>query len=163
MMTLDVGREVAALRRMTAKELRQRYAEVFGEATNGHNRDWLVKRIAWRLQAKAEGGLSERARARAAALADDADLRMNPPVTPGVAPQTVTEALPRSSDDRLPPPGTLITRKYKGGVVQVKVLPGGFEYDGAVYASLSAAAKAITGSHCNGFLFFRLNRNGGEQ
>jgi hypothetical protein len=161
-MTLDVGREVAALRRMTAKELRQRYAEVFGEATNGHNRDWLVKRIAWRLQARAEGGLSERAKARAAALADDADLRMNPPAA-HTAPRTVTEPLPRASDDRLPPPGTLITRKYKGGVVQVRVLPGGFEYDGAVYASLSAAARAVTGSHCNGFLFFRLNRNGGER
>lgn len=162
-MSLDVGREVAALRRMTAKELQQRYAEVFGEMTNGHNRDWLVKRIAWRLQAQAEGGLSERAQARAAALANDADLRLNPPATPTVAERTVIEALPRASDDRLPPPGTVLTRPYKGGVVQVKVLPGGFEYDGAVYGSLSAAAKAITGSHCNGFLFFHLNRNGGEQ
>ena len=41
--------------------------------------------------------------------------------------------------------------------MQVKVLPDGFEYAGAVYASLSAVAKAVTGSHCNGFLFFRLN------
>jgi hypothetical protein len=64
-------------------------------------------------------------------------------------------------DDRLPPPGTVITRKYKGEVLQVRVQPDGFEYEGAVYTSLSAVAKAITGSHCNGYLFFRLNAKGG--
>jgi Protein of unknown function (DUF2924) len=64
-MTLNVGKEVAALRRLTTRDLRQRYAEVFGEPTSANNRDWLVKRIAWRLQALAEGDLSERARRRA--------------------------------------------------------------------------------------------------
>ncbi len=62
-----------------------------------------------------------------------------------------------AADGRLPPPGSVITRKYKGSVVQVKILSGGFEYAGEVYASLSAVAKAVTGSHCNGYLFFRLN------
>jgi hypothetical protein len=78
-METNVGREIAALQRMTVKQLRQKYMEVFDEETNGHNKAWLVKRIAWRLQARAEGGLSERARRRATELADDADLRMNPP------------------------------------------------------------------------------------
>ena len=64
-METNVGREVAALSRMTVKQLKRRYAEVFGEATNGNHRTWLVRRIAWRLQALAEGGLSERATARA--------------------------------------------------------------------------------------------------
>jgi hypothetical protein len=58
-------------------------------------------------------------------------------------------------DRRLPPPGTILTRTYKGARLQVRVLPAGFEYDGQVYKSLSAVAKAITGSHCNGFLFFQ--------
>jgi hypothetical protein len=64
-------------------------------------------------------------------------------------------------DHRLPPPGTILTRPYKGQLVQVQVLTDGFAYGGRVYASLSAVAKAITGSHCNGFLFFRntLNHN----
>jgi hypothetical protein len=66
------------------------------------------------------------------------------------------------ADDRLPPPGTVITRKYKGEVLQVKVRTDGFEYEGKVYASLSAVAKAITGSHCNGFLFFRIGGKGGD-
>ena len=51
--------------------------------------------------------------------------------------------------------GTVLTRPYKGAVLQVKILAEGFEYDGQVYPSLSAVAKAITGTHCNGFLFFR--------
>jgi hypothetical protein len=51
-----------------------------------------------------------------------------------------------------------MTRDYKGAVVQVQVLPHGFEYEGAVYKSLSAVAKAVTGQHVNGFAFFRLGQ-----
>ena len=54
-----------------------------------------------------------------------------------------------------------VTRPYKGALLQVRVLPAGFEYDGLAYRSLSAVARAITGSHCNGFLFFRLSGKGG--
>jgi hypothetical protein len=54
--------------------------------------------------------------------------------------------------------GSVLTRKYKGGTVQVKVLAQGFENAGAVYGSLSAVAKAVTGSYCNGFLFFGLTK-----
>jgi len=161
-MSLNVARELAALGRMTVKELRDKYAEVFGEETPAHNQTWLVRRIAWRLQALAEGDLSERARQRAAELANDADLRMNPPkaLPVAAAESTATKVLPFKPDDRLPPPGTLITREYRGETVQVKVLPGGFEYEGQVYRSLSAVAKAITGSHCNGYFFFRLGGKG---
>ena len=75
-MTLHIGAEVAALRRMTAAELRRRFTELFGETTHATNKTWLIRRIAWRLQALAEGDLSERARQRAAELARDADLRL---------------------------------------------------------------------------------------
>jgi hypothetical protein len=85
-MALNVAREVAALQRHKAKDLRARYAEVFGETTRTMNRAWLVKRIAWRLQALAESDLSERARRRAAELANDAHLRLNPPKALTVAP-----------------------------------------------------------------------------
>jgi hypothetical protein len=114
------------------------------------------------MQALAEGDLSERARRRAAELARDADLRLNPPRTQTTAatpPQPVT--VPASIDPRLPPPGTILTRPYKGQLVQVQVLTDGFAYAGRVFPSLSAVAKAITGSHTNGFHFFRntLNHN----
>jgi hypothetical protein len=57
---------------------------------------------------------------------------------------------------RLPSPGTAIVRKYKGQTLRVLVFPDGLEFDGNRYKSLSAVAKAITGSHCNGYRFFRL-------
>ncbi|VTR95165.1 Putative bacteriophage related protein OS=Isosphaera pallida (strain ATCC 43644 / DSM 9630 / IS1B) GN=Isop_2454 PE=4 SV=1: DUF2924 [Gemmata massiliana] len=76
-MATNVAREIAALARMTASNLRARCTEVFGEPTRTGNRTWLVRRIAWRLQALAEGDLSEGA--RAAELARDADLRVIPP------------------------------------------------------------------------------------
>lgn len=162
-MGLNVTREVAAMQRMTVPQLRNRYAEVFGETTNANNRAWLLKRIAWRLQAVEEGDLSERARQRAAELANDADLRTIPPKDAMVevqapAPEPVT--LPFPNDNRLPQPGTIITRPYKDRTLQVLVRTDGFECEGVVYPSLSAAAKAITGTHCNGFHFFRLNKQG---
>ena len=163
-MGIDVGKEVAALKRLAAGALRDKYAEVFGEATTTGNKTWLVRRIAWRLQALAEGDLSERAKARAGELARDADLRVIPPRETPARPaaergRVATGAIPKTAtDDRLPPPGSVLTRKYKGGVVQVKVLRDGFAYAGGVYASLSAVAKAVTGSHRNGFLFFGLSK-----
>jgi Protein of unknown function (DUF2924) len=157
---VNIVHEVAALQRLTVGQLRQRFAEVFGEATQASNRTWLIKRIAWRLQALAEGDLSERARRRAAELACDADLRLNPPrgkTTTTPPPQPVR--VPAPVDPRLPPPGTILTRPYKGQLVQVQVLTDGFAYAGRVYPSLSAVAQAITGSHCNGYLFFRNSLN----
>jgi len=161
-MSLNVGKEVASLKRMTVRELRTRYAEVFGEETRAGNKPWLIKRIAWRLQSQAEGDLSERARQRATELANDADVRLSPPKakptssTPDKRTKTATLAM--KGDNRLPPPGTIITRKYKGQTLQVKVLPKGFEFEGEVYKSLSAVAKAITGQHCSGYYFFRLGK-----
>lgn len=161
-MNLNVGKELAALQRLSVKELRDRYVEAFGEGTNANNRAWLIKRIAWRLQALEEGDLSERARRRAAELARDSDLRLNPPKSKPLPKQavarTTTEILAGKADDRLPIPGTIIKREYKGQTLQVQVLAKGFEYAGEVYKSLSAVAKAVTGTHCNGFAFFRLEK-----
>ncbi|MCC7085611.1 MAG: DUF2924 domain-containing protein [Pirellulales bacterium] len=162
-MKLNVEKELAGLRQMTVKELQTRFADTFGEPTNAHNKTWLVKRIAWRLQALAEGDLSERARQRAKELARDADLRISAPKTTSSPCLTVGPtcygATALRANTRLPMPGTIITRTYKGRQLQVKILPqGGFEFDGANYKSLSAVAKAITGQHCNGYHFFRLGK-----
>jgi hypothetical protein len=158
---LNIVNEVATLQRLPIGQLRQRFAEVFGEATSASNRTWLVKRIAWRLQALAEGDLSQRARRRAAELARDADLRLNPPQRQATATTATPEPvrIPAPVDPRLPPPGTILARPYKGQLVQVQVLTDGFAFAGHVYPSLSAVAKAITGSHTNGYLFFRNTLN----
>lgn len=153
-MKLNVGKEIAAVQRMTVGELRDRYAEIFGEETPARNKQWLIKRIIWRVQSLAEGSLSERARNRAAELANEADIRRRPPKeTPAEASQP---AIDGPGDSRLPMPGTTISREYKGQLIEVRVLPDGFDYAGERYKSLSAVAKQITGSHCNGFHFFRL-------
>jgi hypothetical protein len=169
-MHLNVAKELAQLKRMSTLDLRSRYAEVFGEATNANNKPWLIKRIVWRLQALAEGDLSERAKRRAEELACDADLRVNPPrnetaYRPAPEELTTTRTIPFKADDRLPPPGTVLSRPYKGDTLQIRVLADGFEFEGQVYASLSAVARAVTGSHCNGYHFFRdaLNGQGDER
>src|SRR5262245_19898856 len=156
-MHVNVGKEVAALQAMTVAELRVRYTEVFGEETRVGNKAWLVKRIIWRLQALGEGDLSERARRRAAELAQDADLRLSPPRQKQTALASVQKNGKASAPANgvRPLPGTILTRWYKGQTLKVQVLRYGFEYDGQTYKSLSAVAKAITGSHTSGNLFFR--------
>ena len=158
-MNAETAQEIAALKKLATKELRRKYAEVFGDATNANNKVWLLKRIAWRLQANAEGGLTERAHKRAAELANDADLRLTLPKAAKAATEALVATAPAPSvrDERLPPAGTILVREYRGGKVRVTVLPDAFEHEGKTYASLSAVAKAITGSHVNGFLFFKLN------
>lgn len=170
-MAMNVGKEIAELKHMTLRELREKYEAVFGEPTRSGNKDFLFKRIAWRIQALAEGDLTERARRRAEELARDADLRTTAPRTPPGAPGgncvhggaggnggRHAKPAPSLVDERVPLPGTVLTRVYRGQAYHVVVREDGFEYDGQLFRSLSAIAKVITGSHWNGLLFFRIAR-----
>lgn len=162
-MALNIAKEIAALKRMTVTELRAKHVEVFGEPTRSGHKEYLVKRIAWRLQANAEGDLTERARRWAEQLANDADLRTHAPrAKPGNAEPdpTATAAVAFDHDPRLPLPGSIVTRRYKGRDIVVRVLPKGFEFEGAIYRSLTAVATAVTGKHWNGYHFFGLKQNG---
>src|SRR6266478_6837807 len=78
-METAVRKEIDELSRMTGGQLRQKYIEAFGEESRSNHKQFLFRRIAWRIQANAEGGLSERARRRAAEIADEADLRTRAP------------------------------------------------------------------------------------
>ena len=78
-MNAAVLTEIESLRRASMADLRAKYKEVFQEATRYRHREHLFGRIAWRLQALAEGDLSARARGRAQQIAHDADLRMIAP------------------------------------------------------------------------------------
>lgn len=154
--------EIESLRRATLAALRQKYREVFQEETRVRHREHLFRRIAWRLQALAEGDLSERARGRAQQIARDADLRMVAPpdffTVDGERVRTVGDRNRREQDSRLPLPGTLLTRKWKGRTILVEVLAKGFRYENRHYASPSAVAVAITGTRWNGLAFFGLTR-----
>ncbi len=157
---MNITKEVARLEKLSVNDLRERYAEVCGEETLARNRTWLIRRIAWRLQANELGGLSERALARARELAQDTDVRTTAPRSQPLPPPPPTRTratrVAISNEQRLPPPGSILLREYKGRTLRVKVLVDGFEFEGETYKSLSAVAKAISGSHCNGFLFFKL-------
>lgn len=166
-MEIETKRKIAEIERMTVGQMRQQYADVFGEQTCSGNRQWLFRRIAWRLQSLAEGGLSDRAIRRARELARDQDIRVIPPANLTMVPsESVDRTLPapdfikNNRDPRLPFPGTVLSRKYKGHLYQVTVLSNGFEYNGEIYRSLSAVAYTITGSGWNGYLFFNLIDHG---
>lgn len=171
---MNIQQEIAELRRQTPKELRERYAQEFGEPTRCGNKQYLIKRIAWRMQVNAEGGMLERVqrlRARALQIANEADLRLLPP-NPHRLAQAATRAAVvgrgakgavAPTDTRLPMGTNEISRTYKGKTLVVHVLADGFEYEGQFFKSLSAVAKHITGQHCNGYLFFKLNKPGARR
>ncbi|TWT71560.1 DUF2924 domain-containing protein [Crateriforma conspicua] len=151
--------EIAKLADMTVAQLRDRYEAVFNEECRSRNKQYLIRRIAWRLQANEEGGLSAEAKKKAVALAVDAESRVTAPREHKNT--KVVEAKPAAFvdwDPRLPPPNTVLERQYKGEMIRVVVLQEGFEYEGERYRSLTAVAKKVTGTHTNGFLFFRLGR-----
>lgn len=161
-MDAAVLKEIECLRRLSISGLREKYRTVFGEDSRSHHKDFLFRRIAWRLQAIAEGDLSERARRRALTIADDADLRTRAPKSSrsrdvDAANRTVVGVISGKRDCRLPRPGTLLTREFKGQTFVVKVLADSFEYGDRSYSSLSAIAAEITGTRWNGFTFFALN------
>jgi hypothetical protein len=154
--------EIESLRRASMADLRKKYQEVFQEETRCKHREHLFRRIAWRVQALAEGDLSERARERATQIAQDGDLRINAPrdffTVGGERVQTTGDQNQRQQDRRLPLPGALLTRKWKGKTVLVEVLAKAFRYENRQYSSLSAIATAITGTRWNGLAFFGLTR-----
>ena len=155
--------EIESLRRATLANLLEKYREVFQEETRSRHREHLFRRIAWRLQARAEGNLSERARGRAHEIAREADLRMIAPpdfftVEGERVGTTRGNRNRRERDTRLPLPGALLTRKWKGRNLLVEVLANGFRYENRHYSSLSAIAVAITGTRWNGLAFFGLTR-----
>jgi len=158
-MSTTIVEQIQELRQMTVNQLREKYEEVFGESSNARNKDYLWKRIAWKIQELQYGGLSERAKRRAEEIADEHDIRMRPP-------REVLKEFDRSSkpvprrNKRLPTVGTILTKEYKGETIGVEVLTKGFRFKGRVFNSLSAIAREITGTHWNGWHFFNLKGNG---
>lgn len=139
--------------------LKQKYRELFGEASKSSNRQFLFRRIAYRLQANAEGDLSERARRRAAEIANDRDLRVRAPkefVAPSDFGSVSVDRTRPPKDSRVPAAGTVLTRRLGDRQIVVKVLGDGFEYESRRYRSLSAIAREVTGTRWNGLLFFGL-------
>lgn len=157
---INVSKELQGLDGMSVKQLQAKYAEVFGAPTNSHNKPYLKKRCAWQIQANAEGGLTERAKKRAAELAKNQELRVRQPgkrkAAQAAKERTIERRFVGAHDPRIPVPGTVLTREFKGEPVRVTVLEQGFDYEGTVYRSLSAIAREIAGCAWNGYAFFGL-------
>ena len=156
-MDASVIAKIEELRHLKAAALRIKYREVFGEESRSSNRQFLFRRIAWRLQANVAGGLSERARRRAAEIADEADLRIRAPEGFfAERPSIPADRAKPGRDWRLPVPGAVLSRQFENRRILVTVLEKGFEYQSRRYRSLSAIAREVTGTRWNGLLFFGL-------
>lgn len=164
-MSLNINREVARMKRMQTADLKDYFESTMNVTARSHNRQWMIKKIAWRLQANEEGGLPERVRQRALAMADDADLRIRPTCefTQQIETADRQTVVPTADtrDPRLPPLGANLTRTYKGQEISVRVRQSDFEFNGETFGTLSAIANRVTGSHVNGFAFFKLGRKEG--
>jgi len=151
-------RKLHRLRQMTVGELRLEWERLYGEPTRSRNKDFLFRRLAWRVQELQHGGLSDRAKQRMKELATDGFIRARPPKLDAHVADPAPAHSPRPRRDRrLPAAGTVITKMYKGTELRVVVRDDGIEYDGAMFPTFSALAKHVTGSKSiNGKLFFGL-------
>ncbi len=147
-----IAEEIDELQRLPVAELVVRYEEMFGRPPRSKHRVWLWRKICWELQARRFGGLSEVAKRRLEELIAQID----PDLFGGA--RTVREKLTRPRKPGLLPPGSAITRTWRGKELRVVVLDDGFEFEAVRYRSLSAIATAVTGAHWNGKLFFGLTK-----
>ena len=149
----DILARILALKTAALPDLQKEYTAVFdGKKAPSNNKTYLWQRIAYRIQELEYGGLPAEAKNKVKELAQEYDPINNKALRPdnGVENRCV------SRDRRLPLPGTIITKNYKGTDIRVKILEKGFEYNGKVYKSLTAIAKEVTGSHWNGYLFLNM-------
>lgn len=142
--------QIAELQRLPWAELKERWRALMGAEAPTHNRQFIVKRLAHRLQEQIYGGLSDWATQRlqevAAENGIDADGRIQRP--------------PADRGDR-PVTGTRFIREWDGKRYEVTTTADGYEFEGRPYRSLSAIAKAITGTQWNGKVFFGLKSQAG--
>jgi hypothetical protein len=147
--------QLAELPTLTYPQLKERWKALFGGEAPTFNKPYLVKRLAYRIQEMHYGGLTEAAKARLTEIRhqyeidDEGRVGQKPVVENGDRPVT----------------GTKLVREWRGERYEVTITAAGFEFDGRPYRSLSAIAKAITGTHWNGRVFFGLgpSRKGGAQ
>ena len=138
-MTESIAARVAALPKTPTPELKQMWRELYDREPPGFSRSYLISRLAYRIQELAYGGLKPATRAKLDALADGLD--------PKAARKRVVNG---------PVVGTRLVREFRGREYTVAVLADGFEWEGRRYKSLSAVARAISGTRWNGWTFFGL-------
>jgi len=138
---------LAALKTATTPELKAQWRDLFDTEPPPFNRRYLESRLAYRIQELAYGGLKPETIRRLEKLGEDLDGG------------NITKRRVRA--DAMPITGTRLIREWQGVEHVVTVTRDGFEWQGRPYKSLSAIARAITGTRWNGWVFFGLkNRRG---
>jgi hypothetical protein len=140
-MTRSMVAEVAELKKLPITELKAKYRTLMGAEPSVHSRATIEARLAYRLQELRFGGLSQQTRRRLDALADAVESNAGN-----------ARARARSR----PTSGTTLVREYRGVEHRVIVRDDGYEYGGRMFKSLSAVARAITGTPWSGLVFFGL-------
>ena len=140
---------LAALKNMTVNELKADWQALFDAPAPNNSRTFLESRLAYRIQELTYGGPDKQTRRLLDLLADEVE-------------GTLTRKA-QIADPRNPVVGTKLIREWDGIVHTVTVLKEGFEWGGQRYKSLSAVARAVTGTRWNGYRFFGLReRKRGE-
>ena len=134
--------QLAALKRMTVVELKTKWESLFGAPAPNNSRSYLELRLGYRIQELTLGGLSRETRRTLDLLADEIEGRIG------------RKAI--IADSRNPVVGTRLVREWDGVEQTVTVMRDGYDWQGRKFKSLSAVAKAITGTQWNGYRFFGL-------
>ena len=151
-----ITQQIRELQVMTVAQLADRYEDLFRQPPRVRNKAFLQRRVAWKIQEVTFGGLSDKAKTRLDELISKIDLPLGDP-----GPTRTGRAIRK--DPKAPLVGTTLIRSWHGQELRVEVRDNGFEWDGTIYRSLTAAAKAITGSDWNGRLFFGLTKRSKAQ
>ncbi len=147
-MTDSVLARVAALKTTPTPDLKKQWRDLFDSEPPRYNRRFLESRLAYRIQELAYGGLKPETIKRLEALGEQLD--------------GGNIAVRRTRADDRPIAGTRLIREWQGVEHTVTVLRDGFEWQGRPYRSLSAIARAITGTRWNGWVFFGLKNQRGR-
>ena len=151
-----ITQQIRELQDMTVAQLADRYENLFGDPPRVRNKAFLQRRVAWKMQEVEFGGLSNEAKSRLDELISKIDLPLGDP-----GPTRTRRAIRK--DPKAPLVGTTLIRHWRGQELRVEVRDHGFEWDGTIYKSLTAVARAITGSAWNGRLFFNLTKRNKAQ
>lgn len=138
----SVLERLAALKHMTVIELKAKWAAIFGAPAPNNSRSYLELRLGHRIQELIIGGPSRETHRMLDLLADEVEGRIG------------RKAI--IADSRNPVIGTRLVREWDGAEQTVTVMKDGFDWQGRKFKSLSAVARAITGTQWNGYRFFGL-------
>ncbi len=148
--TKSIAQEIAELRRMAVPELVAKYEAAFGKPPRVKHREHLWRKVAWKIQEQRFGGLSGAAKKKLDELIAELDVPLI------AARPTPRKGPPHTNGE--PPIGTTLVRVWRDQEVLATRTDQGWQHDGVVYSSLTAIAKAVTGTHWNGRLFFGLTK-----